>query len=177
MKTLWAALLMAPVLLGPVACSLDGDGNEAYTMADPYRKGIRSIAVPIWRRGKQEYRRDIEISLTEALVKRIEAETPYKVQPRSTADTELTGTLREVDPAVLSFDSRTGMSRETQLRLVVDFTWTDLRTGEVILTKKGFTAVDEYIPPTPLSETFFQGKEGAINKAAQRIVERLLEDW
>ncbi len=171
MKRTWIALLIGTTLAAAGGC------NTGYTTASPYRKGIKTIATPIWQRGKEEYRRDIEMRLTEALVKRIESETPYKVVDKRSADTELTGTLRRVEQAVVSFDSRTGLPREIPVRLVLDFTWTDLRTGRVIKAKKGLRVVAEYIPLAPFSETFYQGSEDAVNKAAERIVQHMLAEW
>ena len=125
----------------------------------------------------QEYRRDIEIRLTEAVVKRIESDTPYKVTDKARADTVLKGTLGPVEQRVLSFDPHTGLAREIQIRLIVDFTWTDLRTGEVRLRKRGFRVASEYIPPAPFAEDFFLGSESAIDRIAQRIVEQLANPW
>jgi len=179
MNKILISLLIAAAALAVTGCTIDPDGdpNTAYTMESPYRKDIKSIAVPIWRRGKEEYRRDIEIRLTEAIVKRIEADTPYKVTDKRSADTELTGTLRRVEQRVLSYHTGSGSAREIQMRMVVDFTCTDLRTGQEILDKKKFTATGEYILPAPFNEDFFQGSEAAVNKAAERIVEQLYAKW
>lgn len=161
-----------------VVCLLAlGLGGCGYTLQSQYRQGIQTVAVPIWRRAAGEYRRDIEIRLTESLVKRIESETPYKVVDRKDADTELTGTLRSVRQHVLSFDPHTGRAREIQARLLVDFTWKDLRTGKVLVERKKFPVTAEYIPHDPFAEGFFLGSEDALNKLAQRIVEQLAAPW
>jgi hypothetical protein len=172
-----ALALSSGLLLAGCGLATNPDPNVGYTMASQYRKGIRTVYLPIWRRAKDEYRRDIEIRLTEALAKRIEAETPYKIVDKRFADTELSGTLMEVEQTVMSFHPGSGMAREIQLRLIVDFTWTDLRTGKPIVEETKFSATSEYIPPPPFSEDFFQGSEHAINKLAQRIVERMHEQW
>ena len=69
----------AACVLGALTGCTNLDPTKGYTHASQYRKGIKTVAVPIWRRGAGEFRRDIEIRLTNALVRRIEAETPYKV--------------------------------------------------------------------------------------------------
>ena len=165
---------LLPVVLALAAAAYSGCG---YTTRSQYRQGVSTIAVPIWHRAADEYRREIEIRLTESLVKRIEAETPYKVVDRSRADTVLEGTLRRVQQSVLSFDPRTRQAREIQARFLVDFTWKDLRTGEVLVERKKFPVTTEYIPPCPFGEDFFLGSEDAVNKLAQRIVEQLAEPW
>ncbi len=166
-------LALATALLAG-ACCLGGCG---YTAQSQYRSDVRTIAVPIWHRSANVYRRDIEIRLTEALVKRIEAETPYKVVDRSRADTVLEGTLLAVRQAVLSFDTRTGEARELQVSITVDFTWKDLRSGELLVEKRRFPVTAEYIPAGPFNEDFFLGSEDVLNRLAQRIVEQLAAPW
>jgi len=172
-----AALAWAVGVFTACAGCTNTDPSENYTLRSQYRGGIRTIAVPIWRRASQEYRREIESKLTEALVKRIESETPYKVVDKSRADTQLSGVLRSVNQHVLSFDPRTGRAREIQLRLAVDFTWKDLRTGQVLLARKNFAVTAEYIPERPFGEDFFLGSQDAVNTLAQRVVEQLAEPW
>ena len=153
------------------------DPTKGFTTIDQYRPGIKTIAVPIFRRGTYEYRRDIEFRLTEALVKQIEAQTRYKVVRKGKADTELTGTIQSIDQHVLSFAPGTGRAREIQLRVIVDFTWKNLDTGEVLVERKNFRVAADYIPPRPFNEDFFQGSEDAFNKMARRIVGQLAQPW
>lgn len=152
-------------------------GGCGYTMETPYRKGVATVAVPMWQRGAKVYYRDIEISLTQAIVKNIQAETPYRIVDRSKADTILEGTLERVDQHVLSFDPRTGNAREIEVRLTVNFTWKDLRTGKILAEKKNFRASSTFIPLHPMDEEFFLGNEDALNKLALQIVEQMSEPW
>lgn len=154
------------------------DPTKGYTTISQYRPDIKTVAVPIFRRGTYEYRRDIEFRLTEALVKQIEAQTPYKVVDKGRADTLLTGTIQSIDPQVLSFIPHTGRAREIQLRVIVDFTWQDLRgPGKVLVEKKNFRVAAEYIPEAPFSEDLFLGSEDAFNEMARRIVEQMAQPW
>ena len=166
-------LLMAGVLGG----CLSDDPTLGYTARSQYRQGIRTVAVPIWTRGKDVYRRDIEIRLTEALVKRIELDTPYKVTTKQQADTILTGTIDTISQQTLSFDPDSGDPREMQLTFTVSFKWEDLRTGNVVVEKKNFRVAGVYLPPAPFNENFFQGSEDLLDKLARRIVETMEADW
>ena len=172
------AVLTVPLacLLGAVGCT-NPDPTKGYTVASQYRPGIRTIAVPIWKRGTHEYRRDIEMRITEALVKHIETSTPYKVVDEARADTLLTGTLQRVHQRVLSYDPRFGTAREIQARFIVDFTWKDLRTGQILVDREDFRVVSTYIPPAPFREDFFLGSEDAVNKLARRVVEQFAQPW
>jgi len=173
-----AAWLAAAALMVVQAGCQNIDPSKGYTTASQYRKDVRTIAVPIFHRGAGEFRRDIEIRLTEAIIKYIESETPYKVVDKSRADSILIGTLNSAKIQPLSIDTRTGRPREVQVRLNVDFTWKDLRgAGRIYVQRKNFRVAAEYLPAEPLSEDFFLGSEDALNKLAQRIVEQLAEPW
>jgi hypothetical protein len=152
-------------------------GCAGYTTADQYRPGIKTVAVDIWQRGKDVYRREIEIRATEAIVKRIEQDTPYKVTAKSRADTQLTGSIDEVQQRVLSFDPNTGEPRESELTLVVSFTWTDLRSGKTIVERKKMKVSGVYTREDPITEDFYQGSENVVNRLARRVVETMEQPW
>jgi hypothetical protein len=154
-----------------------GDPTKGYTMASQFPEEVSTVAVPIWQRGSDEFSRDYEIQLTEAVKKAIPLYTHYRISDKAHADTILTGTLVGFEQTVLSFNPNTGQAREMQIRMTVDFTWKDLRTGKIRVDKKGFRVVAEYIPSAPFNEIFFQGSQDAINKAAERIVEQLAKPW
>ena len=178
MRRPFADAFLAFLLCG-VVCGCTADPGKGYTFASPHRKGIKSIFIPMWTRGKNVYRRELEIRLTEAVIKRIQLDTPIKVTTKNRADTMLTGTLEGISQRPMSIDPNTGRTREQEVILTVSFRWSDLRTGELLLDKerKMIRAPGVYIPPAPFGEDFFQGSEEAINKAARRIVETLESDW
>lgn len=167
------------LLLCSVVCGCNSDPGKGYTFASPHREGIESIAIPMWTRSRNVYRREIEIRLTEAIIKRIELDTPYKVTTKDRADTMLTGTLEGISQRPMSVDPNTGRTREQEVIVTVSFRWSDLRTGEVLLDRerKMIRAPGVYIPLAPFGEDFSQGCEEAINEAARRVVETLEADW
>lgn len=170
-------MILGLLMAGGVGGCFSDDPTMGYTAHSQYRRGIRTVAVPIWTRGKDVYRRDTEIRLTESLVKRIELDTPYKVTTKQQADTILTGTIDLISQQTLSFDPDTGSPREMQLTFTVSFKWEDLRTGNIIVKKKNFRVAGVYLPPVPFNEDFFQGSEDLIDKLARRIVETMEADW
>jgi len=153
------------------------DPTQGYTTASQYPAGIRTVAVPIWTRDKSVYRRELEFRLTEALIKRIELDTPYKVTTKARADTLLTGSIDSVEQQVLSGNPDTGLPNEKMVIITVSFRWTDLRTGKVLRARQGFTVRAPYVSASPLDEDFFQGSEDVINRLATRVVEQLEEKW
>ncbi len=152
-------------------------GCGGYTMQSQYLPGVSTVAVPIWDRGKDVYRRDLEFRLTEAIQKRIEMDTPYKVTDKSRADTQLTGTIDKVSQRVLSSNPDSGEARELEETFYLTFEWKDLRSGKILVTKKNFRVSSTYISDEPLREEFFQGSEEVINRLAKRVVEQMEADW
>ena len=152
-------------------------GCGGYTTANQYRPGIRTVAVDILQRGKDVYRRELEIRATEAIVKRIEQDTPYKVTDKSRADTLVTGSIDLVEQRTLSFNPDTGMPRETEMTLTVSFAWKDLRTGKTIAERKKMKVAGAYTRESPLVLNAYQGSERVINVFARRVVEHMEQPW
>lgn len=168
---------LSGLLLALLAGGLVGCEPMGYTARSQYRKNIRTIAVPIWTRGKDVYRREVEIRLTQALAKRIELDTPYKITDRKKADTLLRGSIDKIEQATTSFNPDTGTPREIAVTFYVSFTWEDLRSGKVLVKKTKFAVSDVYLPPSPFNEGFFLGSEALMERLARRIVETMEADW
>ena len=166
-------LRMALVVLAAAAAVVGGCN---YKIGSMHRSDVKSIYVPVWTRGREVYRRDVEKRLTEAIIKRIQADTQYKISTQALADTKLTGTIERIRQHVLTINTDTGGARELEVEFTVSFVWTDLRKGTEQRWGK-FRAVGRYIRSAPFSETFAVGGEDVINEVAQRIVEQLEEKW
>ncbi len=158
----WSGLLILPLAL------LAGCG---YTMDPPFPRQYKTVAVPIWARGRDVYRQNIEFQVTEAVQKRIEAYTPYRIERKGRADTELTGSLDQIIQRPLSINPDTGLPREMEITFVVSFKWVELATGRVIVQKRNFRVAGTYYPQGPLHEDFFLGSQDVVNKLAERVVE------
>lgn len=170
---------IAGALCSAAVCLLAGcatDPTKGYTFQSQYPSNIRTVSVPIWTRGPEVYRRGLEISLTEALVKQIEHDMRCKVTKTVRADAELTGTIKRVTQQILSTNPDDGRPREMEVTLLVSFQFKDLRTGKT-LERDNFKVTGSYVPSTPFLEEFHHGSEDTINRLARRIVEELREDW
>ena len=156
-------------------CAADGVGG--YSTASLYPAGIETVAVPIWTRDANVFRRDLEFRLTEAVIKRIEGDTPYRVAPRAEADTLLTGRIVEVAQQALSVNPDTGRPRQLQVQIIVAYTWTDLRTGRELATVARLASAGVYTLSDPFDEDFFLGSTAAIDEVALRVVESMEQPW
>ena len=78
----------------------------------------------------ESFNRGAEYELTDALAKRIEAQTPYKiVSSRDRADTVLSGHIIAVDKSVLTVERQTGRALEIDVEMQAVVSWKNLKTG------------------------------------------------
>lgn len=162
-RTVSASLLMLAVL----------SGGCGYSTSRPFPDDIQTVHVKMFQ--SREFRRDLEFQLTEALVKRVNMDTPYRIAPLKTADTELTGEILEVRNRTLGDDFETQLPRETASDYVVAFRWKDLRNGRVLAERERFVYSATYIPP--VGETFSTGSIRGLDGLAEAIVETMESPW
>ena len=117
----------------------------------------------------------MEFQLTEALVKRIEMDTPYRCGNRRKADALLTGEILRVQNRTLGDDFDTDLPREIGSTTVVRFRLRDMRTGEILTDRPRFVYQTSYIPP--VGETFSQAMIRTMNGLAEAMVEAMESDW
>lgn len=157
-------------LLGAVLATVSGCG---YTTARPFPDEVQTVHVKMFH--SKEFRRDLEFALTEALVKRIDLDTPYKIAPLRTADTVLSGEVLEVRNRTIGDDFETQLPRETAATFIVAFRWKDLRTGRILVERERFMYTAGYYPP--VSESFFTGTVRGLDGMAEQIVEAMESQW
>lgn len=165
------AVACATILLG--ACA--SDPSRGYSLSPAHDQGVRTIAVPIL--DNETYSTGTELLLTEAIIKAIQQTTPWRVTSSAAADSTLTGTITKVGFNRLSRTPGTGLAQEVAVELAVDFDWTDNRTGQVLASRRSFSAVATFIPDRGVGERLELGEHGAIDELAHRIVDSLRDDW
>lgn len=163
LKTAWCA-----------ACGLViAAGGCGYSSSPLQRQDVRTVYVEMFQ--SKEFRRGLEMQITEALRKEIDRGTPYRNAPKNRADTILSGEVLEVRQAVLGKNWLTDMPSELAATFVISYRWKDMRTGRILVENKQFTQTVEYVPPA--KETFFIGSAEAVNKLARRIVDSMETGW
>jgi len=125
----WTCLLAGVGLLLP-GCAQDGHIDLfGYTSRPNYDLSIRTVFVPIFK--NVSFRRGLEFDLTRAVIREIEAKTPYKVvSDPCRADSELSGTILNLNKVLVNIDPENQV-REAQTMLTVQVIWKDLRPGHV----------------------------------------------
>jgi hypothetical protein len=151
--------------------------------------------------------RGIDVELTDAVVKELNArKTPMKIiSDPGRADTELIGTIVDVRKNVLNRNPQ-NLPLESEILLIVDVVWRDLRTGELLTNPKApkppanpTGAFDPSVapepPPTPNpipapiriqatgrfltqnGESTITGADSATAAAAKYIVNMMERPW
>lgn len=172
MRSLLLILLLA-IVPGCGYSNSGGNDGGGYHWSSVYRQDIRTVAVPIFR--STVYDRGVEFSLSKALVQQIEANTPYKVVAREKADTVLEGEIVAITVHTLSNDRFSALPQEQLLDIAVDFTWKDLRTGKILVARRGVEQTASFYPT--LGEGRATGTQAASERLALSIVQELQADW
>ena len=139
-----------------------------YSQREPFPAQYTAVAVPIFENASFE--RGVEFDLAEALTKELRSRTPYSVRRADIADTVLDGEITRVDRDMLSRREVGGVPQEVEVTVSIDFTWTDARTGETIVDRRGFEAVGRHLPTAPIGEPFEVAKREAVERLARDVV-------
>jgi len=145
-----------------------------------YNEHIKTVYVPMFE--SDSFRRNIAERLTEAVCKRIEERTPYKVIGRPSADSVLTGRLVSDSQAVMTKNKYNDV-RQKQISLSVEVVWIDRRGNELRRTEsipwgmagEGITTSWSMVPEMGDSTVLAQQK--AIDGMAEQIVNMMENPW
>jgi hypothetical protein len=157
-------------ILAFCGCSeMSGYSNESL-----FPKDVSSVCLEMF--DNQSFRRGVEYKLSEALAKRIEAATPYKIiSSKDRADTVISGQIVQVSELVLSVERETGRPLERELLLKAVVNWKNLKTGRLLIDNKSVTAEATYSDYQ--NQDFSYASALAANNLARRIVELMEIEW
>ena len=140
-------------LVGLVGCKSEGLSLFGYQLGNDalYDKSIDSVFVRvIYNRTLQTgpYR-EMEVSLTQEIVRQIGAVTPYHVvSDPNTADTELIGSIVGISKNSLNTTQQNTV-REGEVVITLDLVWRDLRTGKILSAPRKRRNPNQ-APPAPV---------------------------
>lgn len=165
---LLALLAVAPLSL--CSCTaLQGYSNDSL-----FDENINSVYVEMF--DNESFFRGTEYVLTDAIAKRIEAQTPYKVvSSADRADTILTGQLTTVGQSAITSERQTGKALEKEVTLMAIVNWKNLKTGELLIDNQSASATASFSQWQ--NQGFEYGSSLAANNLAQRIVELMEKPW
>jgi len=138
-----------------------------------YRQDIKTICVPIF--DTKDYTRGLEFKLSKALIHQIQANTPYRISDREHADTILEGEITGVKVNTLSVSPNSLTPQDQLVTLTVNFLWKDMRSGKILVQRKGFEQSVSYYPT--LGEGQYVANQETADKLAIGIVQELQATW
>ncbi len=163
-------LLWTSLCLGLCGCAeMSGYSNESLLPED-----VSSVYVEMF--DNQSLRRGVEYELTDALAKRIEVETPYKIiSSRDRADTVISGQIVRISESVLTRERETGLALEKEAELHAVVNWKNLKTGELLIDNQLVSAAASYSEYQ--NQDFRYASALAANNLARKIVELMEKEW
>ncbi|MFI4860804.1 MAG: LptE family protein [Phycisphaerales bacterium JB063] len=146
-----------------------------YSAKELYPTQYHTVAVPNFE--NRTFYQGVEFELREAIIKEIEQRTPYKVvRTEGAADTLLEGVVVTIDSDSVSRTDQGGVPQEIELTVTVDFTWRDLRTGQILRGYEGFAAAGQYVPLRGVGEFYQTAQHRAVQRLAEDIVSTMRDD-
>ena len=127
--------------------------------------------------GNSTFQHGLETELTDAIIKRIHATTPWRVTSPEAADASLTGELTGAELVKLSTNRDSGLVQEMAVRLTVSFEWKESRTGRVLMARRNFRSSEPFVPASGGREPLERGRSGAVDQLATDIVAALRSSW
>jgi hypothetical protein len=162
------AVLALAVLIAPLGCG--------YTVRPPFDRSIKTVYVPIFK--SQRFRRDLNLQLTEMLIKEIQDRTPYTVvsSPEG-ADARLDGVVTLDDKNVV-VESPNNLPRQLSSYMICTVTFLDNRTGASSVKSTPPAMVGEIAQYFPeIGETSSLGFQKTMKKMVKDIVSMMENSW
>jgi len=166
--------LSALMLLCACALCLSFCGCAGYSNESLYPDDVSSVCLEMF--DNQSFRRGVEFDLSDALAKRIEVNTPYKIVSDSDrADSVMSGQIVSIGNFALSIDPEIGgvLEQEVEVRAVVN--WKNLKTGQLMIDHLSVSAAASY--STYQQQDFKYASTLAANNLARKIVELMEKKW
>lgn len=145
-----------------------------YSNEPLFPQDVSSVCLEMF--DNQSFRRGVEYELSDALAKRIEADTPYKlISSRDRADTVLTGQIVSIDESVLTVERETGYALEKAVQLRAVVSWKNLKTGELLIDNQSVCAQATFSEFQKQDVGYAQNL--AANNLSRKIVELMQKKW
>ncbi len=163
--------LIISVCLGFCGCGQ----TSGYSDESLFPEDVESVYVEMF--DNTSFRRGVEYDwLTDAVAKRIEADTPYKIiSSRDRADTVISGQIVGIGELVLTRERETGRALEKEVELRVVVNWKNLKTGELLIDNRSVAASASFSEWQ--NQGFNYASALAANNMARKIVELMEKEW
>ncbi len=165
-------LLVVFCLLSSVCCLLFSvSGCGVYSFSGSGLSGINTVAVPLFDNQTQEY--GIREALTEKIAERFVQDNTLKVVNEKTADSIVRGVIIRYNRESHTFDEQENI-KEYIVRIWVKVSFEEKKNKKTIWEDENLLGWGIY---SALDETEDLGKERAIEKLAEDIVNKTVKGW
>ena len=145
-----------------------------YSNESLFPQDVRSVYLEMFN--NQTFRRGVEYELSDALAKRIEVDSPYKIVSDSDrADTVISGQIVSIGEFALSTDRELGTVLEKEVELQAVVNWKNLKTGQLMIDHIKVSASASY--SRYQQQDFKYASTLAANNLARKIVELMERKW
>jgi hypothetical protein len=160
--------LLSSALLGGCGAS------TGYSNASLFPNDVNNVYLEMF--DNRSFRRGIEFTLSDALAKRVEVDTPYKiVSSRDRADSVMSGQIVTAGESILTIERDIGRALEKEVALTAVVNWKNLKDGQLMINSKTVTATASYSEFQ--GQDFTYASSVAANKLARSIVELMKNQW
>jgi hypothetical protein len=161
--------------LGTLCCVLAA-GCAGYHVGPVLHADYKSVAVPMFK--NKSLHPQLEAQITNAIIKRLQADGTLRVESQDDADVVVSGTVVGYDRRFLrSSRDNTNVAREYRIIITAEIEARNRRTGQVVVkltTIKG--AADTFIG-SDLQSAEFQVLPLVADDLARQVVSLLVESW
>lgn len=170
-----SVLGLLTAILGLLPPLLGGCGTSTgYTNASLFPNEVNNVYLEMF--DNRSFRRGIEFTLSDAVAKRIEVDTPYKiVSSRDRADTVMSGQIVTAGESILTIERDLGRALEKEVVLTAVVTWKNMKNGKLMINSRTVTAAASYSEFQ--GQDFSYASSVAANKLAQYIVQLMENPW
>lgn len=174
----WRWSLLAVGVLGLLtlaAIPLDGCGYSTSTALLPTH--LKTVGIPTFENESSEH--DLQVQITEAVIRRFIQDNHLKVVEQRFADSIILGRITDYRNAVFGI-SPSDLAEEYRVSITVSVTFKDQVKNREIWTDENLTkTANYYVTPVPgdSARTEQEGRRLAILKIADEILSRTVESW
>lgn len=151
-----------------------------YTVGPAFDGEVQSVYVEIF--STNEFRRTLELQLTEAIQRQVQTDSPLRLAKEHNADTKLSGRIVGARKRVLG---QTGFddARQLEADFRIQVSWEDLRTGELLKQQEVELPADlinlktEGVFAPEVGQSLATAHQIAIEKMAREIVQMMETPW
>lgn len=156
-------------------------GGCGYTNRLVLPNNASTLAVPVFENRIEikrtfTYASGLEMEITQKVIDELLFDGNLKVVDEKKADLVLKGTLVAYEQEPLRFNDLEGVE-EYKLFVAVNLELKDRRTGELIWTEGSFTGEANYFLTGARAISEQDAATQAIKNLADRVVNRIVEDW